>query len=633
MIAELGLLHICDDDDVALTRNKAYQLGLALGVSAVRSSRMAAQLSDYCRGIQDGDIQVQLIEQPHQVSLSWTQADWNLQETITHWPEQHIITDQQQYLQRQSRPAMQRQVAERTRQLKQRARELEESTRLKSEFLANMSHELRTPMNSIIGFTGRVLKKAGDELSARHVKNLKTVERNAHHLLGLINSLLDLSKIEAGKMDIFAEDFCVDALFTEVMELTDSLVTNKGISIDQDSPQEPIEIYTDKTKLKQILINLISNAVKFTDEGGVTLHARLAENNAVQIKVIDTGLGMEADALSYIFEAFRQVDGSNTRTHGGTGLGLNITSRFCDMLGGEVQVESEVGVGSTFIVTLPLKYQAKTAKDVIELDIQAMETDTAAEPLVIEDTDNSASGPVVLCIDDNLEVLELLSEYLSDAGYHAVCVSNGQDGLLKARELQPIAITLDVQMPHKDGWSVLKELKDDPVTRDIPVLMATMMENKALGFELGAYDYLQKPIMPDNLIQSIEGLPTRVQHVLVVDDNEGVRDLMQQTLDDQGITSSLAVDGVDAIKQLEDMGDELPDMIILDLMMPRMNGFEVLDKLNEHDLWKHIPVLVSTAKTLSQNEKNLLASKAKYVVQKGGDGLNQLSSLIRNDRR
>ncbi|MDQ6989523.1 MAG: response regulator [Mariprofundaceae bacterium] len=640
----LATFDIHDDDDIALTRNKAYRLALACGLSSIQSCQVASFISMQSRQLDSTAMQVSLQQQGSK--LCWQQGDWTYCHSIPVTLQPIQLESIKQDLAVQSRPALLRgmqlqyqelesykeSLEQQAEVLQARATQLEEATRLKSEFLANMSHELRTPMNSIIGFTKRVLKKAGDELSPKHIKNLNTVERNAHHLLGLINSLLDLSKIEAGKMDIFAEDFDIAGLLIEVMELTDSLVSNKGIRIHHEVPDEPISIYSDKTKLKQILINLVSNAVKFTDEGGITLHASLVgskSEQAVELQVIDTGTGMEEAALAYIFEAFRQVDGSNTRNHGGTGLGLNITSRFCEMLGGEVKVRSEVGVGSTFIVTLPLHYKPSQVQGAVEMEAPKKHVE-AASTGILEQTSKvfGKQGAVVLCIDDNPEVLELLGEYLSDAGYQAVCINNGMQAVEKARELQPIAITLDVQMPHKDGWDVLKELKSNESTQNIPVLMATMMDNKALGFELGAFEYLQKPIMPDNLIATIQSVPTRVRHVLVVDDEESIRDLMMQSLEDLGIRSTLAVDGLDALEKLEQNSADLPDLMILDLMMPRMDGFEVLDKLAQHNVWCDIPVIVSTAKTLSHDEQAALSSKAKNIMQKGGDGLDKLLAVV-----
>jgi len=515
-----------------------------------------------------------------------------------------------------SKAAMMLDLQQQAETLNVKNRELEESTRLKSEFLANMSHELRTPMNSIIGFTGRVLKKAGDKLDARQLKNLHTVERNAHHLLGLINDLLDISKVEAGRMDLYPEHVDMHDLINEVRDLTNALWQEKGIAFNMELPEQAFSLYVDRVRLKQVLINLVSNAVKFTAEGGVTIRAGVRddasiEGDAIMIAVEDSGIGMQAEDLQFIFEAFRQADGSNTRAYGGTGLGLNISKNFVELMGGHIEVSSVYGEGSTFTVCLP-KQQA--GEKVPAEDVA---------PALPEATSATGAKALILCIDDNADVLELFQQCLTDEGYQVVCAANGEDGLNIAKEQLPAAITLDVQMPHKDGWSVLQDLKADPATRDIPVLMATMMDNKALGMQLGAVDYLEKPIVPENLLQSIKyaRLLNETREVLVVDDDAGVRELMQQVFEDAHIDVRLAVDGVDAMAQ---MRLKQPDMIVLDLMMPNMDGFEVIRSMREDDRLKSIPLIVSTAKTLSRDEINWLESHASQVMIKGGMDLNKM---------
>jgi len=521
-----------------------------------------------------------------------------------------------------SKAALMRHLAQRAKDLDVKNKALEESTRLKSEFLANMSHELRTPMNSIIGFTGRVLKKAGDKLDARQLKNLHTVERNAHHLLGLINDLLDISKVEAGRMELYPELVEIHDLINEVRDLTNSLWHEKGIAFNMELPEQPLSLYVDRVRLKQVLINLVSNAVKFTAEGAVIIRAALLEDGSldeaggggldgISIAVQDSGIGMKEEDLKFIFEAFRQADGSNTRAYGGTGLGLNITKNFIELMGGHIEVSSVYGEGSTFTVFLPRQQAGE----------EAPPEDVA---LVLPESPSVVGAKaLILCIDDNPDVLELFQQCLSDDGYQVLCADNGEDGVKIAREQQPTAITLDVQMPHKDGWSVLQELKADPATKDIPVLMATMMDNKALGMKLGAVDYLEKPIVPENLLKSVKyaRLLNETREVLVVDDDAGVRELMQQVFEDAHIDVRLAVDGVDAMAK---MRAKQPDMIVLDLMMPKMDGFEVIRQMREDKNLKDIPLIVSTAKTLSRDEVEWLESHASQVMIKGGMALNEM---------
>jgi PAS domain S-box-containing protein len=449
-------------------------------------------------------------------------------------------------------------VEDRTRELTETRNAALAASQAKSQFLANMSHELRTPMNSIIGFTGRVIKKSSSVLPERQLNNLKTVERNAKHLLELINSLLDLSKIEAGKMDLYVEEFNLDALINEVIDLTGTLFVEKEITLEKGSEAPSLLVQTDKMKLKQILINLIGNSVKFTEQGGVTISARHIPADAlledhVEISVADTGVGMNEEQLESIFNAFHQVDGSLTRKVGGTGLGLAVTKRFTELLHGNIRVQSEEGKGSTFFITIPCAIKQQT--------IHVENNESGLTPL----PENEKRGRyTVLCIDDDAEALELLQGYLSDDGYGVLTARNGKDGIELAKQHKPLAITLDVHMPVDDGWNVLKRLKNDEETKDIPVVMVTMMDNKALGFELGAMGYLQKPIQPEDLLKNINSvLRGDVSRILAVDDEPEVLELMAQILEDENITLRTASNGKEALQVLNDF---MPDMIFLDLM-------------------------------------------------------------------
>jgi len=505
-------------------------------------------------------------------------------------------------------------VNEKTRDLSMARDVALDANRSKSEFLANMSHELRTPMNSIIGFTGRVIKKSGDLLPERQLNNLHTVQRNAHHLLDLINSLLDLSKIEAGKMEVFLEKFKLDSVIREVSELTETLLIDKGLEFATELPDKPVVLYSDKMKIKQILINLIGNAVKFTEKGTVKVSAKKLSDQQMDgdpffdpnsqyicLNISDTGVGMSEEEMENIFEAFQQVDGSMTRKIGGTGLGLTVTKSFTELLDGRINVTSEKGKGTTFSIILPIREEEK--------DQVASPVELNNSPQAIPD-----SNPLVLCIDDNEEAVDLLQGYLVDEGFNVVGALSGQEGLEKARSLNPFAITLDVHMPQKDGWSVLKELKHDPKTENIPVVMVTMMDNKALGYQLGASDYLQKPIMPEVLISSINNiLRHQVEKVLAVDDDPEVLELIRQVLEDEEITVDTAANGLEALAFLK---KSIPDIVLLDLMMPQMDGFDVIMRMKEHELWSKIPIVVITAKNLTKKERDLLDKKVVSIVVK-----------------
>jgi len=506
-------------------------------------------------------------------------------------------------------------VDERTRELALARDVAVEANRSKSEFLANMSHELRTPMNSIIGFTGRVIKKAGDVLPEKQLNNLYTVERNAHHLLGLISSLLDLSKIEAGKMELFVEEFRLSYLLSDVTELTASLVAAKRLKLVTDMPADSLLMSSDKMKLKQVLLNLISNAVKFAEQGSITLSARLLSESEkidalffekgkeyVSISVRDTGVGMNAEEVKCIFEAFQQVDGSLTRSVGGTGLGLSLSKQFVELLNGKIEVESEKGQGSNFIVTLPVNVAKK-----------------AEESVVIENNNIdslSSDQSLVICIDDDVEVLELLKNYLEDEGYQVIATTHVSEGIELAKKLSPVAITLDVMMPQMDGWSALIELRSDERTAKLPVIMVTIVDNKSLGYKLGVSDYLQKPITPQALLASMDNiLRQKAKSVLVVDDEKDVLELVKQIFEDEKIPVITADNGRKALAVLE---NEIPDLLLLDLMMPEMDGFDVIRALKSNPAWREIPVIVITAKTLTEEEKSFLGTRVESIVYKEG---------------
>jgi PAS domain S-box-containing protein len=465
-------------------------------------------------------------------------------------------------------------------QLSRAKEQAETADRLKSSFLASMSHELRTPLNSIIGFSGRVIKKAGDLLPKQQLKNLKTVLRNAHHLLGLINDLLDISKIEAGKMEVFLEEFRLNAIVSEVLELTRPLIGEKDLQLTADLPEKQLVLYSDKIKLKQILINLISNAVKFTDKGIIRVEARKVyspvdgdaffqpQMDYVSLSVADTGIGMSPDDLQYVFEAFRQVDESLTRKVGGTGLGLNITKKFAELLQGKIEVDSVKGKGTTFTLTIPV--------------ILGDEVDVRKEVEVFETEEHElpATGPTVLCIDDDPEALDLLNGYLSDEGYK------------------------------------IKELKDRDTTKDIPVIIVSIVENLGLGYKLGAYEYIQKPILPEVLVGTLKKILRRkAETVLVVDDDPEVLDLVRQVLEEEKINVRTAENGLKALDSLKEM---IPDLILLDLMMPEMDGFELINRLREAEEWNAIPVVIITAKTLNEQERLLLDERVEAIIAKEG---------------
>ena len=390
---------------------------------------------------------------------------------------------------------------ERTDKLKEKTVELEKATRLKSEFLANMSHELRTPMNSIMGFTERVIKKANHLLPEKQRENLNRVLKNAHHLLGLINSLLDISKIEAGKMEVYPETFNLAALITEVIALMGNIAEDKGINIHTTIHDQDLMLYTDRTKLRQIFINLSGNAVKFTDKGSINVSSELLDKNRAEqdaffksgtdyvvITVSDTGHGINPDDMQYVFESFAQAGGEKT---GGTGLGLTIAKNFTELLQGRIDVSSVKGEGTIFTVIIPVAFDAKSSE---------FKSDGFIEP---DDSVRPVSN-TILCIDDDAEVLKLLRGYLSDEGYHVAFALTGDEGIKKAVRLKPFAITLDLLMPHRSGWEILQELKENSITMDIPVILVSVMDKVPMGLQRGALGYVSKPIDSKQLLSVIK---------------------------------------------------------------------------------------------------------------------------------
>jgi signal transduction histidine kinase/DNA-binding response OmpR family regulator len=504
---------------------------------------------------------------------------------------------------RQHAEELEAKVRQRTQELEEANRQLELASRHKSEFLANMSHELRTPMNAIIGFTRLVMRRAQDILPARDHDNLGKILISADHLLTLINDILDLSKIEAGRMEVHSSSFALEPLIDLCLRTVEPLVRSERLRLLKDIEPGLSPLFTDQDKLKQIVVNLLSNAVKFTEEGTITVSARQRDSQ-VAIAVTDTGIGIPADKLGLIFEEFRQVDSSTTRRYSGTGLGLSISRHLARLLGGDINVQSTIGVGSTFTAIIALRYQ-----DVRPAMAGTTVPSPAAPPA------QPKGDRIVLAIDDDSDVVYLLQENLAEAGYRVVGAAGGAEGLQKARELRPLAITLDILMPHKDGWQTLHELKADPVTRDIPVIVLSIVDNKDLGYRLGAFDYLLKPFDREAILATLGHIPPHQGRLLVVDDDPQVVDLVRQLLEGEPYEIAAAADGQEALEAID---EKRPDVILLDLLMPRMDGFGVIDHLQQDPQSRQIPVIVLTAKALTVTERATLDQTARTVIQKRG---------------
>jgi PAS domain S-box-containing protein len=501
----------------------------------------------------------------------------------------------------------------------ERAREAEAAARLKSEFLANFSHEIRTPLNGIIGYCDLLMREEGSRLTAHGRRDLNVVKTNAKTLLALINDILDLSKIEAGRVEVVTEQVDLQELADECMATVKEYLKGKDVTLSTNIDPAARLLRSDALKLRQIMLNLLSNAAKFTDAGEVALNLVPAGDEVV-MTVEDTGVGIPADQLPFIFEKFRQVDGSTTRKVGGTGLGLAIVRELSRVLGGTVSVTSTLGRGSTFTVRLPNALEAPAgipsaahpSERAVPVSEVAQHLGTMAQP-----------GSTVLVVDDDPLMQQLVAGQLEPAGFKVVGAEDGIAALKRARELRPQAILLDIHLPKLDGWSVLSQLKGEPSLSGIPVILISVEEQRARGFSLGACEYLVKPVEPERLVEVVQrclgqtaGSSAHAGEVLVVDDDSATRELVSRNLRRAGFSTAEARSGEDALLKAR---VSPPALVVLDLMMPNLDGFEVLRRLRAEKL--QVPVVVLTGKTLSSEEEALLRDGFAGFVKKGGHAL------------
>ncbi len=530
------------------------------------------------------------------------------------------------------------------------------ANRAKSQFLANMSHELRTPLNAILGYS-EMLKEDAEDLGQEDLSlDLQKIYGAGKHLLGIINDILDLSKIEAGRMELYLEPFDIEATLQEVVSTIEPLIEKNNNAIAIRLAPKLGSMWADLTKVRQNLFNLLSNSAKFTEGGTISLEVTRipnppspdssnrvpwelltqppkpnylttqfphADSDWICFKVSDTGIGMKPEQIQRLFEAFSQGDASTTRKYGGTGLGLAIAKKFCEMMGGDITATSREGQGSSFTMLLPAQVKA--------LSTVEQEASAIAEADILPN-----AGKTVLVIDDDPTVHELMQRFLSKEGWGVAVASSGDRGLELAKELHPDAITLDVMMPHQDGWSVLCALKADPELADIPTIVLTMMDNKTMGMALGASDYMTKPIDRHRLIallhkyqqphpeSSFDRAP--VESILVVEDDPATRELLQRVLENYGWKTFMAKNGH---RGLEAIAAHPPDLILLDLMMPEMDGFEFLDALKQYPHWRSIPVVVMTAKDITPEEYMQLKGSVQTILQKQGLSFERLCTEIR----
>ena len=516
-------------------------------------------------------------------------------------------------------------VAERTRelghmtQLAEEARQQAEgANRTKSSFLASMSHELRTPLTAIIGFSEMLLSEAQADGRTEAADDLQRIMDSAKHLLQLINEILDLSKIEAQKMELHLERFEVANILREVSNTLTPLIKNRSNQLITTTGPELGSIQADLTKLRQSLFNLLSNANKFTEQGQVRLHVERFTRDGVafiRFAVSDTGIGMTPAQLGKLFQAFQQADSSTSRKYGGTGLGLVITRKFCELMGGCVNVTSELGQGSTFTIELPA-------------EVRKLEPKPAAPPA------NGANlGPlaarIVLVLSPDRRVHQLVRETIKDTGCEMRIAPSGAEGIQLARALRPVLITLDASGPTSDGWSVMGELKSDLDLAAIPVILLTLKDGQTdAGFTLGAAEFLVKPV-DSVLLGRVLHRHLRYPpdgHVLLVEDDPVLREIMTRMIEHEKYPVTVAENG---LRALELVKQNLPKLIVLDIMMPVMDGFQFLGELRQRKEWENIPVVVLTAKTLSPEEREFLSARTASVLQKGASIRNDVIINIR----
>jgi signal transduction histidine kinase/CheY-like chemotaxis protein len=496
--------------------------------------------------------------------------------------------------------------------------QLETANRHKSEFLASMSHELRTPLNAIIGFSEVLLDRLFGDLNAKQEEYLQDVLESGRHLLSLINDILDLSKVEAGRMELEVGRFALPEILENGLTMVRERAGRHGIALSLDADPAIDVIEADERKVKQVVFNLLSNAVKFTPDGGqVGIRARL-DDAGVRITVWDTGIGIAPENQGRIFEEFQQVGGVYMEKREGTGLGLALAKKFVELHGGQIWVESEAGQGSRFTFTLPVY-------TVPQPEVALAHAASAAAG--VED-----HGPVVLVVEDNAPAAEILRLYLAGAGYRVEVARDGEEGFTQAWQLQPSLITLDLLLPKVDGWDLLIRLKGEPATRDIPVVIVSIVEEQGQGFALGAADYLVKPVSREEMLQALQRLGlTRPQlrekvTILTVDDDPLAVELVETMLTAEGFRVLKAYGGVEGLAVAR---QELPALLILDLLMPDLDGFAVLEQLRADPATAAIPIIILTSQNLTPHEKARLHGAMAYFAHKGEFSRQTFVELVR----
>lgn len=513
----------------------------------------------------------------------------------------------------------------------------ESANKAKSQFLANMSHELRTPLNAIIGYS-EMLREESVNIDHPHLNNdLKKIYAAGKNLLALINDVLDLSKIEAGRMQLYLEDVKVHLLVDEVVSIVKPMAGKNDDQIDVDCPEGVGTIKVDIMKLRQSLLNLLSNAVKFTKGGKIKLRVyreMLDGEEWIKFVVTDTGIGLSDSQMETLFNAFSQADMSTTRSYGGTGLGLTISQKFCRLMGGEISVESDLGRGSVFTISLPVMIKepesTETPEEVPHKPRGSYGKVRAQQTGIPElEHDRRKKTSTIVIIDDDPMACDLQQRQLAKNGYQVVCAAGGEEGIRKINELVPDAILLDVMLSDMSGWQVLTYVKSQPGLVHIPVIMLTMIDEKNTAYSLGATAYLTKPIDWEKLVITINQCVRKAGQdtILVVDDDADARKLARLVLENEGYAVIEAENGYLGLMRV---AERIPSVILLDLLMPNMNGHEFLNELEINERWREIPVIALTAMELDENETHRLENRVSFIIQKGAYSIDQVLMAVRD---
>jgi len=503
------------------------------------------------------------------------------------------------------------------RQLERQSAALEIASRHKSEFLASMSHELRTPLNAIIGFSEVLLERMFGELNERQDDYLRDIWSSGKHLLELLNDILDLSKIEAGQMVLNRSEFVVSESLEYCLSMVRERALKQGIHLGLKADPEVGLLNADRLRFRQVVLNLLSNAVKFTPEGGrVDVRASVRDQDLV-VLVTDTGVGVPAEDRERIFDSFQQGTRTSEQVEG-TGLGLTLSKRILELHGGRIWVDSEAGQGSTFGIALPTGSGEPALTPVPQVDLAGIATGPSPGP-----------GPTVVVVEDDRRSFDLLRVYLEAAGARVVSARDGREGLDTVRRLNPAGVVLDILLPGIDGWEVLAQLKADPATASIPVIVVSMLDERGRGFALGAAEYLVKPVGKEQLLAALyraAAMPERQHTVVAIDDDPMAIELVRASLEPEGWTVLGAATGQDGLALIR---ERQPSAVLLDLLMPGMDGFEVVEALRADPDTKSVPVVILTSKSMNQEDKERLQGRITYVARKTDFDLSGLAGLLR----